>query len=183
MSQLWRSATSVEGFEPPPPVRLPPSEDFERSPDGLAGLARECGLALDAATTVAWTLTIPPRALWLAPERGLAGRSRGNRARVPRATTRGACPNEGGVRRRVPRSHARRRATARERGRDGRRSRGRVTVPGALDPVVGHHTTRSNAAVIARASSCSWLSLRYPRWRPRADTGMVAILSRLTTQA
>lgn len=73
INQLWQAVTSVKGFEAPPARRLPPEEDFERSPEGLARLGEECGLEVAAARTVSWEFVIEPGDLWQGPEHGIAG--------------------------------------------------------------------------------------------------------------
>ncbi|RRD04409.1 class I SAM-dependent methyltransferase [Arachnia propionica] len=77
---LWRAATSVPGFTAPPVQHLPPEEDFERSPDGLAGLAGECGLEVGSAGVVFWEFVIDPVDLWQGPAHGIAGIGRAHLA-------------------------------------------------------------------------------------------------------
>ncbi|RYC07176.1 class I SAM-dependent methyltransferase [Nocardioides zhouii] len=53
----------VDAVRPPVP-RLPADRDFDRSPDGLADLLSEAGLAVTAADTLAWQWRVAPDDLW-----------------------------------------------------------------------------------------------------------------------
>ena len=82
INQLWQTVTAVPGFEAPPAQRLPPEEDFERSPDGLAQLAEECGLQVESARMVSWNFVVEPLDLWQGPEQGIAGIGRAYRSQT-----------------------------------------------------------------------------------------------------
>ncbi|RRR19268.1 SAM-dependent methyltransferase [Brachybacterium paraconglomeratum] len=56
----------------PPPERLPADEDFDRSADGLTGLAREARLEVVEARDLHWDWRIRPEDLWAGLEAGIA---------------------------------------------------------------------------------------------------------------
>ena len=55
--------------------------------------------------------------------------------------------------------------------------------PRAAPPAVRSRQGRSNASLIASANSDSWWGSKQPISRPRSATGMVRMLSRLTTDS
>lgn len=67
---LWHAmATAVEE---PLAVALSPTDDFPRTPDGVASLLADAGAREVAATMSAWTWTVTPERLWVAVEGGIA---------------------------------------------------------------------------------------------------------------
>lgn len=61
---LWSSLLDdVEAVRPPVP-RLPPELDFDRSPDGLAGILAEAGLAVTSRGTRSWQWRVSAADLW-----------------------------------------------------------------------------------------------------------------------
>ena len=67
----------------PPPERLPASEDFDRSADGLAGLARQAHLEVREACDLHWDWRIRPEDLWAGLEAGIATPGAVVRAQTP----------------------------------------------------------------------------------------------------
>lgn len=59
-AQLWSEALDRAGAVRPQLPRLPEHLDFERSADGLATIARDCGLTVTGARTVAWKWDVDP---------------------------------------------------------------------------------------------------------------------------
>ena len=55
-----------------PPERLPADEDFTRTPDGLAALARGAGLDVEQACDLRWDWRIDPEDLWAGLAAGIA---------------------------------------------------------------------------------------------------------------
>ena len=72
----------------PPPERLPASEDFDRSADGLAGLAREARLEVQKARDLHWDWRIRPEDLWAGLEAGIATPGAVVRAQTPQVRAR-----------------------------------------------------------------------------------------------
>jgi SAM-dependent methyltransferase len=72
LSELWQQVVAASGAIAPPPNRLGPADDFERSVEGLAGLHSSCELTVEFAGTVAWTLMIDPLDFWQGPASGIA---------------------------------------------------------------------------------------------------------------
>jgi SAM-dependent methyltransferase len=61
---MWNGLLDqVEAVRPAMP-RLPEDQDFDRSPDGLAGILSEAGLAVTDAGTKSWQWRIAPEDLW-----------------------------------------------------------------------------------------------------------------------
>ncbi len=61
---LWRSLLDAAGARRPEVPRLDPALDFDRTPDGLAGVLDGAGLTVTEATTHAWTWQVAPDDLW-----------------------------------------------------------------------------------------------------------------------
>lgn len=67
---------AAAGAVAPPAARLAPELDFERSPDGLAGLAVAAGLEPLTVTELRWTWEVAADALWAGVAGGVAGPGR-----------------------------------------------------------------------------------------------------------
>jgi SAM-dependent methyltransferase len=61
---MWNGLLDEAGAARPPSPRLPEDRDFERSPDGLAGILSEAGLAVTRAGSRAWRWRVAPDDLW-----------------------------------------------------------------------------------------------------------------------
>ncbi len=62
---MWNGLLEqVDAVRPPMP-RLPADLDFDRSPDGLAGILSEAGLAVTRTETMSWRWQIAPDDLWV----------------------------------------------------------------------------------------------------------------------
>ena len=61
---MWSALLDAAGAVREPSPRLPLDKDFERSPDGLAGILVEAGLAVVHAGTTSWTWRIDREDLW-----------------------------------------------------------------------------------------------------------------------
>jgi SAM-dependent methyltransferase len=61
---MWSALLDGAGAVREPSPRLPLDKDFERSPDGLAGILVEAGLAVVHAGTASWTWRIHREDLW-----------------------------------------------------------------------------------------------------------------------
>ncbi|GAA5116380.1 hypothetical protein GCM10023339_24890 [Alloalcanivorax gelatiniphagus] len=61
---LWNDLLSAAGAVRPEVPRLPADKDYDRSPDGLAGILVEAGLAVTHAGTAAWTWRVARDDLW-----------------------------------------------------------------------------------------------------------------------
>jgi SAM-dependent methyltransferase len=61
---MWSGLLDAVGATRPPSPRLPADRDFARSPDGLAGIHGEAGLAVLHAGTHAWRWRVAPDDLW-----------------------------------------------------------------------------------------------------------------------
>ena len=61
---MWNGLLDEVGAARPPSPRLPEDRDFDRSPDGLAGILQEAGLAVTHAGTVAWRWRVARDDLW-----------------------------------------------------------------------------------------------------------------------
>ena len=61
---LWNGLLDVAGAVRPPMPRLLPDKDYDRSPDGLAGLLVEAGLAVTHAGTASWRWHVAGDDLW-----------------------------------------------------------------------------------------------------------------------
>ncbi|MCF6379336.1 class I SAM-dependent methyltransferase [Nocardioides KLBMP 9356] len=61
---MWNGLLDEAGAVRPEVPRLPEVRDFDRSPDGLADLLGEAGLAVTRAGTSAWRWTVAPDDLW-----------------------------------------------------------------------------------------------------------------------
>lgn len=61
---MWGELLDRAGAERPPLPRLPTDKDFERSPDGLAGILVEAGLAVVDAGTTSWRWRVHADDLW-----------------------------------------------------------------------------------------------------------------------
>ncbi|RRR24263.1 class I SAM-dependent methyltransferase [Brachybacterium saurashtrense] len=84
LGELFEEAGAVL----PPPERLPAGEDFTRSPDGLAGLARESRLEVLRACELHWDWRIRPEDLWAGIDAGIATPGAVVRAQTPRVRDR-----------------------------------------------------------------------------------------------
>lgn len=73
ISALWADVITASGVVTPPPQRLPPAKDFERTEPGLAELLTGAGLVRVAATTLTWEFRIDAAALWAGPAGGVGG--------------------------------------------------------------------------------------------------------------
>lgn len=71
-SALLGEVFAEAGAVLPAPERLPADEDFERSADGLAHLAREARLGIVKARDLHWDWRIRPEDLWAGLEAGIA---------------------------------------------------------------------------------------------------------------
>lgn len=67
----------------PPPERLPVDEDFDRTSEGLAALAREAGLDVEQACELHWDWRIRPDDLWAGLAAGIATPGAVVRAQTP----------------------------------------------------------------------------------------------------
>ena len=74
--------------ELPAPERLPADEDFDRSADGLAGLARQAHLEVREACDLHWDWRIRPEDLWAGLEAGIATPGAVVRAQTPQVRAR-----------------------------------------------------------------------------------------------
>ncbi|NJI61507.1 class I SAM-dependent methyltransferase [Microbacterium oxydans] len=72
-SWLWAEITERAGLEPFVGTKLPAAEDFERTPDGFAGMLRDAGLEPVTVAEHLWTWNARPEALWASVEGGVAG--------------------------------------------------------------------------------------------------------------
>ena len=61
---MWNGLLDEVGAVRPPSPRLPAERDYDRSPEGLAGILGEAGLAVTAAGTLAWQWRVAPDDLW-----------------------------------------------------------------------------------------------------------------------
>ena len=61
---MWNGLVDEVGAVRPPSPRLPADRDFDRSPDGLAGILTEAGLAVTGSGTLAWQWQVAPDDLW-----------------------------------------------------------------------------------------------------------------------
>ncbi|GAA1476916.1 hypothetical protein GCM10009623_13620 [Nocardioides aestuarii] len=73
---LVGDAFASAGAVAPPAQRLAPELDFERSPEGLAGLAAGAGLQPLTVTELRWTWEVPAADLWAGVTGGVAGPGR-----------------------------------------------------------------------------------------------------------
>ncbi|MDR7255195.1 SAM-dependent methyltransferase [Nocardioides sp. BE266] len=62
---MWGGLLDAAGAVRPPSPRLPADKDFERSPDGLAGILVEAGLAVVHAGATSWQWRIDREDLWV----------------------------------------------------------------------------------------------------------------------
>jgi SAM-dependent methyltransferase len=72
MNQLWNDVMAAASVAPPTTRTLPPNRDFERTPEGLAGIVSEAGLDDVVVREVKWLFGIPADNLWRAVEGGIA---------------------------------------------------------------------------------------------------------------
>ena len=72
----------------PPPERLSAEEDFDRSADGLAGLAREAQLEVRRACDLHWDWQVRPEDLWAGLDAGIATPGAVVRAQTPQVRAR-----------------------------------------------------------------------------------------------
>jgi hypothetical protein len=61
---MWNTLLDEAGASRPEVPRLPDGVDYERSPDGLAGILREAGMAVTRAGTHAWRWRVGADDLW-----------------------------------------------------------------------------------------------------------------------
>lgn len=61
---MWNDLLDATGAVRPEAPRLPAERDFERSPDGLAGILGETGLAVTRAGTHTWQWRVATDDLW-----------------------------------------------------------------------------------------------------------------------
>jgi SAM-dependent methyltransferase len=61
---MWSGLLDQVGATRSPSPRLPVDRDFDRSPDGLAGILAEAGMAVTHAGTHAWQWRVAPDDLW-----------------------------------------------------------------------------------------------------------------------
>lgn len=61
---MWNGLLDQVGAVRPPSPRLPVERDFERSPDGLAGILSEVGLAVTSTGRSSWRWRVAPDDLW-----------------------------------------------------------------------------------------------------------------------
>ena len=61
---MWNGLLGAADATRPPVPRLPADRDFDRSPDGLAGILAEAGLAVTRAGTLAWRWRVAADDLW-----------------------------------------------------------------------------------------------------------------------
>jgi SAM-dependent methyltransferase len=62
---MWNRLLDAAGAVRPPVPRLPAHQDFDRSPEGLAGILTEAGLAVTHAGTSAWRWSTARDDLWV----------------------------------------------------------------------------------------------------------------------
>ena len=82
-SALLREVFETAGAVLPPPERLPADEDFDRSADGLAELARDAQFEALTACDLHWDWRIRPEDLWAGLEAGIATPGAVVRAQTP----------------------------------------------------------------------------------------------------
>ena len=61
---MWNGLLDDVGAVRPPSPRLPADRDYDRSPEGLAGILGEAGLAVTASGTQAWQWRVAADDLW-----------------------------------------------------------------------------------------------------------------------
>jgi SAM-dependent methyltransferase len=61
---MWNGLLDEVGAVRAPSPRLPADRDYDRSPEGLAGLLGEAGLAVTGSGTLAWRWRVAPDDLW-----------------------------------------------------------------------------------------------------------------------
>ena len=61
---MWNGLLDEVGAVRPPMPRLPAEHDFERSPDGLAGILSEAGAAVTSSGTSSWRWRVAADDLW-----------------------------------------------------------------------------------------------------------------------
>ena len=61
---MWNGLLDEAGAVRAPSPRLPEDRDFDRSPDGLAGIMKEAGLAVTRAATASWRWWVARDDLW-----------------------------------------------------------------------------------------------------------------------
>jgi SAM-dependent methyltransferase len=61
---MWNGLLDEADAVRPPSPRLPADRDYDRSPEGLAGILKEAGLAVTGAGTLAWQWRVAPDDLW-----------------------------------------------------------------------------------------------------------------------
>ncbi|MDO5662573.1 MAG: class I SAM-dependent methyltransferase [Brachybacterium sp.] len=71
-ASLVDGAFEDAGATPWQGTRLPPEQDFPRTPDGLAMLAEAAGLEIISSETLTWTWEVDASALWSGIEGGVA---------------------------------------------------------------------------------------------------------------
>ncbi|HSU03311.1 MAG TPA: class I SAM-dependent methyltransferase [Nocardioides sp.] len=62
---MWNGLLDEAGAVRPPSPRLPVDRDFDRSPDGLADLLGQAGLAVTSTGTTSWRWHVAPDDLWV----------------------------------------------------------------------------------------------------------------------
>lgn len=72
MNAMWNRVVEESGATPPTGQRLPASDDFERSEQGLARLLAEAGLERVETQALRWDFVVHADDLWAAVEAGIA---------------------------------------------------------------------------------------------------------------
>lgn len=72
-SWLWAEITGRAGLKPFVGTRLSAAEDFERTPDGFAGMLCDAGLGHVGVVEHDWIWNAQPEAIWASVEGGVAG--------------------------------------------------------------------------------------------------------------
>lgn len=72
LHQLFGRVMTETGLAPQAnPVRLAPDKDFDRDPEGLAGLLEQAGLVAVESRRIEWTHRVDPEEWWSGPAAGL----------------------------------------------------------------------------------------------------------------
>ncbi|GIJ00621.1 methyltransferase family protein [Sediminihabitans luteus] len=73
LAVVWDAMIELSGAYRPAPATLDPALEFERTPEGLAGLHRAAGASDVDAGELSWTWTVVPADVWRAVAGGVAG--------------------------------------------------------------------------------------------------------------
>jgi SAM-dependent methyltransferase len=72
LQSLWTEVVEEAGAVRPPAAKLPPDQEFPRTPEGLAGLFEASGLTLERAWVREFVHAVDPGLWWSGPARGVA---------------------------------------------------------------------------------------------------------------